>query len=301
MNRTTKTRKLESTKEGKGFDEPPFSFRVFLLSCLRDNRSFLLMRFLSLLLVNLFILSLSIAPCYAEGKRIPFSPGEKLFFEVRWAFIPAAEGVIEILPMETIDGVTCYHFSMTSRTYEFVDVFYKVRDRLDAFADAGMTRSILYKKAQDGKRKRKISVEFDWNKLQSRYSNFDQRAEPVSILPGSFDPLSVFYAFRLFHLKEGEELKAPVTDGKKCVVGRAKVIKREKIKVKDAVYDTFLVEPDIDQLGGVFEKSKNAKLQIWVTADGSSIPVRVKSEVVVGSFVAELVSATGLTSLQDSK
>ena len=252
------------------------------------------MKLPSILLINFFLISISFAPCHAQEKRIPFSPGEKLFFEVRWAFIPAAEGVLEILPMETIDGVKCYHFAMTSRTYELVDIFYKVRDRIEAFADEGMTRSILYKKTQDGKRKRRISVNFDWEKLQSRYSNFDERGEPVSILPGSFDPLSVFYAFRLFQLKEGEELKAPVSDGRKCIVGKAKVIKREKIKVKDTVYDTFLVEPDLEQLGGVFEKSKNAKLQIWVTADGASVPVRVKSEVIVGSFVAELVSATGL-------
>jgi hypothetical protein len=254
----------------------------------------------------LFVLTLSLLltssfPCRAQEKRIPFSPGEKLFFEVRWAFIPAAEGVLEILPMETIDGVRCYHFTATSRTYEFVDAFYKVRDRMEAFADEGMTRSLLYKKAQDGKRKRRISVNFDWEKLQARYSNFDERGEPVSLLPGSFDPLSVFYAFRLMQLKEGEELKTPVTDGKKCIVGRAKVIKREKIKVKDTFYDTFLVEPDLEQLGGVFEKSKNAKLQVWVTADGASIPVRVKSEVLVGSFVAELVSASGLTQLQVSQ
>jgi hypothetical protein len=240
-------------------------------------------------------------PCSAQEKRIPFSPGEKLFFEVRWAFVPAAEGVLEILPMETIDGMKCYHFSMTSRTYDFIDVFYKVRDRIEGFTDEDMTRSVLYKKTQDGKKKRRISVNFDWDKLQSQYSNFDERGVPVSILPGSFDPLSVFYAFRLFQLKEGEELKASVADGRKCIVGRAKVIKREKIEVKNTVYDTFLVEPDLEQLGGVFEKSKNAKLQIWVTADGASIPVRVKSEVLVGSFVAELVSASGLTQLQVSR
>jgi len=250
------------------------------------------MKSLSIFLLNLLFIFISFAPCSSQEKQIPFSPGEKLFFEVRWAFIPAAEGVLEILPMETVDGVKRYHFTMTSRTYEFVDVFYKVRDRIEGFTDEGMTRSVLYKKTQDGKRKRRISVNFDWEKLQARYSNFDERGEPVSILPGSFDPLSVFYAFRLFQLKEGEELKAPVTDGRKCVVGRAKVVKREKIKVKDTLYDTFLVEPDLEQLGGVFEKSRNAKLQIWVTADGASIPVRVKSEVLVGSFVAELVSIT---------
>lgn len=248
------------------------------------------MKSLSISLISLLIISLSFVPCHAQERRIPFAPGEKLFFEVRWAFIPAAEGVLEILPMETVDGVKCYHFAMTSRTYDFVDVFYKVRDRIEGFADESMTRSVLYKKTQDGKKKRRISVNFDWEKLEARYSNFDERGEPVSILPGSFDPLSVFYAFRLFQLKEGKELKASVTDGKKCVLGGAKVIKREKIKVKDIVYDTFLVEPDIEQLGEVFEKIKNAKFQLWVTADGASIPVRVKSEVFVGSFVAELVS-----------
>jgi hypothetical protein len=248
------------------------------------------MKILSAFLISLFIILALCFPGYAQEKRIPFAPGEKLIFEVKWAFIPAAEGVLEILPMETIDGVRCYHFAMTSRTYEFVDLFYKVRDRIEGFTDEGLTHSVLYKKTQDGRTKRRISVNFDWEKLRARYSNFDEKAEPISILPGSFDPLSVFYALRPFQLKEGEELEAPVTDGKKCIVGKAKVIGREKIKVRDTVYDTFLVEPDLEQLVGIFEKFKNAKIQIWVTADGASIPVRVKSEVFVGSFVAELVS-----------
>lgn len=59
-------------------------------------------------------------------------------------------------------------------------------------------------------------------------------------------------------------------------------------------YDTYLIEPEIKQLDGVFEKSKNAKIQVWVTADNRRMPVKIKSEVVVGSFVGELVSATGL-------
>jgi hypothetical protein len=248
------------------------------------------MKFLSFFLTNLFVIALSLAPCDAQEKRIPFSPGEKLFFEVRWAFIPAAEGVLEILPMETVDGRNCYHFLMTSRTYEFVDVFYKVRDRIEGYTDEGLTRSVFYRKTQDGRTKRRITVTFDWEKLEARYSNFDEKAEPISILPGSFDPLSVFYALRPFQLKEGEELQAPVTDGKRSIVGKVKVVRKEKIKVRDTLYDTFLVEPDLDQLSGIFEKFKSAKIQIWVTADGASIPVRVKSEVFVGSFVAELVS-----------
>jgi len=71
-------------------------------------------------------------------------------------------------------------------------------------------------------------------------------------------------------------------------------VKREKIKVASGTYDTFLVEPDLQHIGGVFEKSKDAKLKIWVTADKRRIPVKIKSKVIVGSFVAELISAEGI-------
>jgi len=77
-------------------------------------------------------------------------------------------------------------------------------------------------------------------------------------------------------------------------MGEATVIKREKITVADRTYDTFLVEPDLKHIGGVFEKSKKAKLEIWVTADTQKIPVKIKSKVIVGSFVAELISAEGM-------
>ena len=135
---------------------------------------------------------------------------------------------------------------------------------------------------------------FDWDKKESQYVAIGEEWKPISLLPNSFDPLSVFYAFRLNNLKVGKALHAAVSDGKKCVMGSAEVLKRERIQVKGMDCDTFLVEPDLKDLGGVFEKSKDAKIKIWVTADHRRIPVRFESKVVVGSFVAELVSAEGL-------
>jgi len=230
----------------------------------------------------------------AVDKTFPFDPGEKLTFQVRWSFIPAGEATLEVLPIETIDGVKSYHFVMTAQTYPFIDIFYRVRDRVDAYTDIEMTHSLLYKKQKAGKTKRNVVVNFNWEKQEAQYSNFGKKRKPISILPGSFDPLSVFYAFRLHDRKGNPEIKVPVTDGKKCVVGRAKVVKREKIKVASGTYDTFLVEPDLQHIGGVFEKSKDAKLKIWVTADKRRIPVKIKSKVIVGSFVAELILAEGI-------
>jgi len=229
----------------------------------------------------------------ADENVFPFHAGEKLVFEARWGFIPAGEAVLEVLPAEAVSGVKSCHFVMTARTYPFIDLFYKVRDRIDSYADLGMTHSILYKKRKRGRGKKDVVVDFNWGKRVARYSKNGKKRRLISILPGSFDPLSVFYAFRIHELKEGLVIKVPVTDGKKCVMGMARVIKREKISVDSRTYDTYLVEPDLEHIGGVFEKSKNARLQIWVTADKRRIPVRIKSKVIVGSFVGELISAEG--------
>ena len=243
-------------------------------------------------IVTIFIFSTNTK---AVEKSFPFYPGEKLIFQLKWTVVPAGEGILEILPIETINGVNAYHFVLTARSNSFIDFFYKVRDRIDAYTDIEMTHTILYKKKQrEGKTKRDVVVYFNWNNNKARYSNMKNVREPIDVLKGSFDPLSAFYYIRLFDLKEKLTIERPVTDGKKCIIGKAFVIKRETLKLAIGTYDTFLIEPEIKHVGGVFEKSKNAKIQIWVTADKRRMPVKIKSKVVVGSFVGELVSATGL-------
>jgi len=231
----------------------------------------------------------------AEEMSLPFNPGEKLTFELKWTFVPAGEAVLEVLPIEIVNGIESYHFLLTARSNEFIDHFYKVRDRIDAYTDLKMTRSIFYKKNQlEGNTHRDIVVQYNWTKYKARYSNFNEELEPIDLLPGSFDPLSAFYYARLFDLKEDLIIERPVTDGKKCVIGKLVVIKRETLKLECGTFDTYLIEPEVKHIGGVFDKSKNAKIQLWVTADHRRIPVKIKSKVVVGSFTGELVSATGL-------
>ncbi len=231
----------------------------------------------------------------AGENDLPFYPGEKLTFKLKWTFIPAGEAILEVLPTETIDGVKAYHFLLKAKSNSFIDNFYKVRDKIDAYTDIEMTHSILYKKKQqEGKTNREVIVNFDWKKNKAVYSTLKETRPPIDILSGSFDPLSAFYFVRLFDLEKKSAIERPVTDGKKCIIGKATVIKRETLTLASGTYDTYLIEPEIEHVGGVFEKSKDAKIQVWVTADHRRIPVKLKSKVVVGSFVGELVSATGL-------
>jgi hypothetical protein len=234
-------------------------------------------------------------PLVAQDAGFPLVPGEKLTFEIRWSLIPAGTAQLEILPFENFNGVTAWHFVLTAKTNSFVDNFYKVRDRIDAYSDKGMSRSLFYKKKQrEGRSKKDIEVTFDWSKMQAQYSNFGKKRTPVFIKPGTFDPLSAFYFTRLFNWEHQKEIQRPVTDGKKNIMGKAHLIKRETIQTAAGTFDAYLYEPDIEHIGGVFEKSPDAKIKLWVTADERRVPIRLESKVIVGSFVAELISITGV-------
>ncbi|MFO7963374.1 MAG: DUF3108 domain-containing protein [Desulfobacterales bacterium] len=242
----------------------------------------------------LFTILLQPADAFADKAPLLFPPGEKLVFDIKWSIIPAGKAVLKVMPIKELDGVLAYHFVFTAETTGIVDYIYKVRDRIDAYADLQMNRSLLYKKKQrEGGSKRDILVTFDWEANQARYSNYDKKRNPIPIAEGTFDPLSAFYFTRLFDWENEKIVERPVTDGKKNIIGRARRVKRETIEVPAGRFDTFLYEPDIEHIGGVFEKSKNAKIELWVTADDRRIPVKLRSKVVVGSFTGELVSMEG--------
>jgi len=225
-------------------------------------------------------------------------PGERLTFVLKWNIIPAGEAVLEVLAQEQMAGIDAHHFVLTARSNAFIDAFYKVRDRIDAWSDVDMTRSLRYRKKQhEGSTRRDITVSFDWEAMTAQYANQGETREPISISDGTFDPLSIFYWFRLMGMTVDSRIRRSVTDGKKCILGMADVVRRERVRVPAGTFDTFLIEPDLARVGGVFEKSPNAKIQLWVSADRWCLPVKLKSTVIVGSFSGELVSMTGTGSM----
>ena len=226
----------------------------------------------------------------AEVARPAFEVGEKLTYSLGWQFIVAGYATLEVLPTEEVGGQMLRSFEMEAKTRKVVDHLYKVRDNLSAVTDEKVTRSMGFAKIQrEGSTKRDVTVDFDWENLKAHYYEAlggDSRITPIQ--EKTFDPLSAFYFVRNQHLEVGTVLKGPITDGKRCKIARVDVVKRETIKVNGRKYDTFKLKPDFQDVGGVFEKSKDAKMEIWCTADYRHIPVLLKSKVAVGNFKAEL-------------
>lgn len=225
-----------------------------------------------------------------SGKRSAFEVGEKLTYSLGWQFIVAGHATLEVLPDEEIDGRVARSFQMTARTRKVVDHLFKVRDTLSSLAEYDVGRSLGYAKIQrEGSTKRDVTVDFDWDNLTAHYFEVlsgDSRTTPI--LENTLDPLSAFYFIRNQQFDVGSVITGPMTDGKRCKIAKIEVMERKTIKVNGKKYDAFKLVPDIQDVGGVFEKSKNAKMEIWCTADHRHIPVLMKSKVAVGSFKAEL-------------
>jgi hypothetical protein len=238
-----------------------------------------------------FALQVTAFSAEADEKGHPFEPGETLTYKLRWKFINAGTAVFQVQPVTQMHGNPAHHFLLTIRSSSILDVFYKVRDRVEAYTDLAVTRSLLYRNEQrEGSYSRDVTVTFDWQNEQAQFANRGEKRDPIFIYPGTFDPLSVIYHLRMQELVPGNVLKAPATDGKRIVIGRVRVVEKHKVKVPAGEFDAFLVEPELGRLGGVVKRSEAAAVQIWVSADERQIPVKVSGTAKLGSFSAVLVS-----------
>ena len=100
-----------------------------------------------------------------------FEVGEKLSYSLGWQFIVAGKATLEVLPDEEVDGRKVRSFEMTAKTGKVASRVFKVRDKLSSLAEYDVSRSLGFSKIQrEGKTKRDVSVEFDWENLNANYT-----------------------------------------------------------------------------------------------------------------------------------
>ncbi|MBU1344562.1 MAG: DUF3108 domain-containing protein [Proteobacteria bacterium] len=227
---------------------------------------------------------------HAGPKGVPFSIGEEINYTVSWETIKAGTANFKVLEFTTVHGKKAYQFILEVKSNRYIDMLYKIRDRLEAVTDIEVTHSLLYKKTQSGKAKRQVMVEFDWEAQTAVYSNFGGKRDPIKIPLETVDPLSAFYKMRTLNFEAGNDLSFPVTDGKKQFIQEASVINKEKITLPSGTYDTYVLVPQVNHFSGVFTKSKDPTVKLWVTADDRKIPVRIKVKVFIGSVIFDFVS-----------
>ncbi len=261
-----------------------------------------------LVLVMLVSVALGLSAYSAPGAdpRAALREGEHLTFEVTWAGIRAGEATLESRGLTTFNGQPAYHLVTTARSTPFISTFYRVDDRSESYVAVDPTRSLWFGKSlREGRYRHSSQTVFDQAAGTAIYRYFDFSGVPRDITslseaerygkyvqqeyplaPNSLDELSVLYYVRLLPLQPNQVYTARVFASRKNWDLQVRVLHREVLDTAVGRRDTLVVEPLL-AFEGVFQQK--GRMIVWVTNDAERIPVLMKSQVKVGSFVSTLV------------
>lgn len=217
---------------------------------------------------------------FSEGKKLPVE--EKLVYDVSWKFVKVGYGTLEIKGIVDYRGKKAYHIYSEAKSAPFFDIFFKVRDFTNSWVETEKFRSIAFEQhISEGKYKREKKVDYD----QDKHLATNNKGETFEIPENVLDVLAAFYWVRLREIKPKDIFSLNVNSNKKNYKMKVMAHDREKVEIDGKKYETILVEPDLQDTGLFMQKGK---VLIWLTDDEQHIPVKMRSEIAVGSIVAEL-------------
>ncbi|MDE3058921.1 MAG: DUF3108 domain-containing protein [Bacteroidota bacterium] len=225
----------------------------------------------------------------ANGQKA-FSVGERLVFDVGYAFVTAGEAVMTIPSYDTIAGNLCYKVQFEVNSTPSFSWIYEVRDRYETFLDVkGIFPWRFEQHIHEGGFHRDFAANFDQNRHV-----VSAKGKQFPIPPYVHDIVSAFYYVRTIdfsHSRPGERIHLHNFYKDSTYALDVKFIGRQTVDVKAGTFKCIIVEPLVKE-GGLFKSE--GRILIWLSDDDRKIPVKVSTEVLIGSIDAELREYGGL-------
>jgi len=233
-------------------------------------------------------------PADMRATAQPFTPGEELVYKITALGMTAGKARISVGSTTQRDGVAAWPVVVQAKTDSIFDSIYSVKDRFVTWWDPSTGRVVANEFYADerGKRRRSRSrLDHAGGKaevLRVTEGTGEQSTRSYEIPSGAYDIAGAIFALRGRPLVPGTVEEVDVFDGKKVFRLRCIVEGREKLQVGAGSYDAIATRV---QLGfdGNFQSKRD--LKTWFSADDRRIPLRLEAEFVLGSVVADLMSA----------
>jgi hypothetical protein len=226
-----------------------------------------------------------------------FAEGEKLTFDVKYGFVTAGIGTMEIPKLKKISGRDAYYVLFTVNTVPSFDWVFKVRDRYETYVDKDALFPWRFEQhIREGKFSRDFSAFFDQRKGKAKTSGGEY------VIPKNVnDILSAFYLVRTMDfskLKKNDRINMHNFYQDTTYDLDVMYHGRETVEVPAGKFDCIVVEPLVKE-GGLFKSE--GSIMIYLTNDEAKMPVRVKTKVIIGSINADLTAYVGVKGKLTSK
>ncbi len=223
--------------------------------------------------------------------NVAFRQGEILQFRIHYGIIDAGEATLEVKEeLKNFGGRPCYHFVGSGKSVGAFNWFFKVRDRYESVVDKeAMVPWLFIRRVNEGGYIINQNVSFN------HYTDSAKSEKATIAIPDNTqDLISSFYYARTLdftNAKEGDifEITAYLDDA--IFPMNVKFIGREVIESKKGKFRCVKLRPMLQE-GRVFKDQED--MTIWVSDDKNKIPVRVQTNILVGSIKMDLVDYSNL-------
>jgi hypothetical protein len=226
------------------------------------------------------------APLPEEKERVPFGPGEKSTFDVRFGALKVGNGSLEMMDLGTTRGRPTWHVAFR---IEGGVPFYRVNDAYESWIDTTTMNSLLFiRQIEEGSRERAQTFE-----IMPESGNYiektRQKTTTKKTVENPLDEGAFLYFVRTIPLEVGKTYdfnRYFMTDRNPV---RLKVLRKERISVPAGTFNAIVVQPII-KTRGIF--SEKGEAQVWLSDDASRMLLQVKSKLSFGSLNMYLKSYT---------
>jgi len=275
-----------------------------------NKNNFIWKSILALLIVVSFLLGFSFeqatnlqndqSPLNKEFRKIEnkaFTVGEVLEFDISYGIIHAGTAKLLIPEYKIENNRKCFYIRAEAYSAAAFSWFFKVEDRYETYIDVeGIFPWRFEQHIREGKFKADNIATFD------HYKNLAiTKDSTYKISEYTHDILSAFYYVRtqnFSNVKTGHILKLENFYKNKVYPLDVKFLGRQTIKVGAGTFNCIIVEPLVQE-GGLFKHK--GRLLVWLSDDDRKIPIKMTSEVIIGSISVELQKYSGLCGPLDSK
>lgn len=232
----------------------------------------------------LAVVSCALLVLAMAGTASAFHVDEQFDYDLRWIGIYAGKSMMRIFTDEGNKRT----IMTTAHSADWISWFYPVEDLAESVVhdEPPWYPKWYHLKTREGRRRKDKEIFFSREEGKAVYvDNLEKESKEFEMPQGVYDPLSAFYQVRFAEIEVGKSSYVPVFDSKKVYDVEIQVLRKETVTVPAGTFDTVLIKP-ILKSEGIF--ARKGPILIWLTDDERRIPVKLETEVKVGSISAEL-------------
>jgi hypothetical protein len=224
-------------------------------------------------------------PAQRTERAVPFRVGETLSYDVSWsAYLTAGTVVTSVREKKPSYNSTAYYVVAEGRPTPLVAKLYSLYYKLDTLLDSYTLlpqRGSVY--SEEGKRHRFRTTVFD---RRAQKAHFEYQADGTAkadfaVSPVAQDALSAVYVLRAVPFKSGERMTMPICDNGTNYKLQVDITGPESVR-------TGLGTLSALRLNLTLFDDRNRRVgrntALWMSDDARRLPVKLQTELAVGSF-----------------